>query len=188
MSEHIQRIMDAALYWGDQRDVGPAAAKRAWREMILRVEAEFALLLETSRQMWDDDAGAPDFPTSNPEAPAGQQKPEDIGSVGVLTDDEKRARLLPWLKRRQDSGAMLGPWMMREVVRRCEQLEAGDQAGVVHLPMVPTSKMVVHMAMEIRGRDSEGMCRLDDAEWKRCVEVAERAYKAAIDSAPEGKP
>lgn len=44
--EAKQRILDAAQWWADQRDVGPRPAKEAWTALAMRIDAELAMLTE----------------------------------------------------------------------------------------------------------------------------------------------
>jgi len=40
INDSQQRILDAAMRWAEQREVGPTPAKEAWRSLTLRIQAE----------------------------------------------------------------------------------------------------------------------------------------------------
>ncbi|RZS80613.1 hypothetical protein [Pigmentiphaga kullae] len=44
--EAKQRVLDAAQWWADQRDLGPRPAKEAWTALAMRIDAELAMLTE----------------------------------------------------------------------------------------------------------------------------------------------
>lgn len=53
------------------------------------------------------------------------------------------------------------------------------------VPETPTSKQIVHMALQIKGADADGWFRTDGDDWPECVDAAERAYKWALSEAPQ---
>jgi len=44
--EAKQRILDAAQWWADQRELGPRPAKEAWAALAMRIDAELAMLAD----------------------------------------------------------------------------------------------------------------------------------------------
>lgn len=63
-----------------------------------------------------------------------------------------------------------------------------EQSGVPEgwrlVPVEPTSKQIVMMACQIKGADADGWYRTVGADWPDHVSAAERAYKCAIEDAP----
>ena len=64
--EAKQRILDAAQWWADQRDVGPHPAKEAWTALAMRIDAELAMLTE-GRAPQPAAQAAPAVPDYKPE-------------------------------------------------------------------------------------------------------------------------
>ncbi|GAA0493436.1 hypothetical protein [Pigmentiphaga daeguensis] len=82
--EHVQRILDAAFHWAEQREVGPSPAKRAWEALAQRIQAEFSMVMDSAAPSPQGDAERLEYLMRRLSGAASRYYVGEMGDTGNL--------------------------------------------------------------------------------------------------------